>query len=105
MKRFIIILTIFAVAFVFISCTIPDEDPGIVPEPEFSIECDGGHYQGYFSDWQRKSCPNAPVYPKGTYWVNADGTMFLVGSPVINVFEVYGVCPVGYSLIILPEEE
>lgn len=76
----------------FTGCVIPDV-PDVTPGPECLIIQEGGHYVSYFNEWQKCTCPSCSVFPKGTYWVNADGTMFLLGEPVINAVAVYGACP------------
>ncbi len=79
--------------------TVPDV-PDITPEPECLIIHEGGYYVSYFSEWQKTNCPGSEVYPRGTYWVNYDGTMFLIGEPVINAPSVYGICPSDCLMII-----
>lgn len=70
-------------------CTAPD----VTPEPECLIIHEGGHYVTHFSQWSFCGCPSCEIFPRGTYWVNYDGTMFLIGDAVLNPVEVYGICP------------
>lgn len=86
---------------------VPEEEV----EPEVSIICEGGHYQVFPGEWQSSSanCDGDPVYSAGTYWVNADGRMFLLGDPIVviegnEVFIVYGKCPTEFIEEILFEE-
>ena len=99
-------LMIILCVLMLMGCTVPEvpDDPGITPEPECLIIQEGGRYQSYFRDWQKsQNCPGSPVYPAGTYWVNYDGTMFLIGEPVIFAPSVYGAVPSDCLLIIEPE--
>ena len=95
------LLLIVMVMVMFTGCVVPDP-PDVTPEPECKIIHEGGHYVAYWSEWQKCTCPDCAVYPLGTYWVNADGTMFLIGDPVINAPLVYGVVPDSCLLIIEP---
>ena len=92
-------LLLIVLAVILTGCVIPDV-PDVTPEPECLIIQEGGHYIAYFSDWQKCTCPSCSIFPKGTYWVNADGTMFLIGEPVINAPAVYGIVPSDCLMII-----
>jgi hypothetical protein len=94
-KKLSKLLTIYFLLLIFsllISCTYPVEPE---PEPENPIDCNG-YYTSKFREWQTCGCPSCPVYERGTYWVNPDGRMFLLGEPVINPIEVFGKCPTEY---------
>jgi hypothetical protein len=86
-----ILILIFSL-ILFTGCFVTPEEP-IVVSP---IICEGGHYIIHFQDWQMCLCPHCEIYPEGTYWLNKDDRMFLIGEPVINPITVYGGCPEGY---------
>jgi hypothetical protein len=86
------ILLAVLLVIILAGCTIPE----VVPEPESPIVCEGGHYSMRFQEWQTCLCPSCETYEKGTYWVNKNGRMFLLGEPVMNPIEVYGKCPSDY---------
>jgi hypothetical protein len=85
-------LLIILLIIILAGCTIPE----IIPEPESPIVCEGGHYSVRFRDWQTCGCPSCEVYEKGTYWVNSNGRMFLLGEPILFPYQVYGKCPSDY---------
>ena len=72
---------------------IPEES-----EPEVTIVCGGGHYFVRPDIWSPTGC-EGDDYPAGTFWINADGRIFLLGDPLpyaIDAYNVYGSCPTEF---------
>ena len=96
MKHFLILFMVFSMIF-SVGCFVIPDDPVPDPIPDPDIICEGGHYSTRYTEWSPTGCPNE-FYPAGTYWINANGRMFLLGDPVPHpeVFDVYGKCPTEY---------
>ena len=91
MKKLLIFLMVFAMLFL-VGCFVEPADP----EPEvFPIVCEGGYYVAYYAEWSFTGCEEDPWYSAGTYWVNLDGRVFLIGDTVWPELatDVYGGCP------------
>ena len=103
MKYLLIFVLVFSMLF-FAGCFVAPEEPE--PEPGPVIVC-GGYYFIFYAEWSPTGCEEDPVYPAGTYWVNPDGTTFLLGDPVpcegfncIAAILAYGSCPAEFTEVI-----
>ena len=96
LKYLLVLALVLAMLFSVGCFAVPEEpDPDPEPEPSVDIVCEGGHYSVKFTEWSPTGC-EGDWYSPGTFWVNADGRMFLLGDPVLSVMDVYGTCPTEY---------
>ena len=95
-KLLTVILICALMSFLFVGCFVAPEEGEV--GPVVGIVCEGGHYEMFYAEWSLTGCEDDPWYPAGTYWVNDDGRIFLLGECVDSeiVHEIYGLCPTGY---------